>query len=55
MTDANQGQGPSVVHFEGTTKTMRKLKQGDVLAFITMADVVTFGGADFIVQFFFKT
>ncbi len=43
------------VQFEGTTKTMRKLKQGDVLAFITLGIVVTGSAIDGVIQFFFKT
>lgn len=30
------GTGPSVMHFEGNTKTMRKLKIGDALTFIAI-------------------
>jgi len=43
------------VMFEGTTKTMRKLKQGDVLACITLSDVANGVFLDGVIQFFFKT
>ncbi len=45
----------NVFHFEGTTKTMRKLKQGDILAFLVFSDTATSCQVDGIVQFFFKT
>ncbi len=49
------GGGPIGENFEGTTKTMRKLKSGDVLAFITLSSVAAAVQVDGVVQFFFKT
>lgn len=45
----------NITHWEGTTKTMRKLKQGDVLAFLVFSDTASACLVDGIVQFFFKT
>ncbi len=42
-------------HIEGSTKTMRKLKSGDLLQFITLCDVVTGVFVDAVVQFFCKS
>ncbi len=44
-----------VMDFEGTTKTMRKLKQGDVLVCITFGSDVNGAGLNGVIQFFFKT
>ncbi len=56
LRDADGTTGPGALMFEGSTKTMRKLKQGDVLALITLADTVApAANLDGIVQFFFKT
>ncbi len=54
MNNAETG-GNMNINFEGTTKTMRKLKQGDVLAFLVFSDTATAAAVDGIVQFFFKT
>ncbi len=43
------------VHIDGATKTMRKLKSGDLLQFITLSDVVTSVFVDAVVQFFCKS
>ena len=40
---------------EGSTKTMRKMKQGDVLQFITLSDVSVSTAVDGIIQFFCKS
>lgn len=53
--DSDQGGGPITVNFEGSTKTMRKLKQGDTLNFIALGTAANCGGIRGIVQFFFKT
>jgi len=49
------GVDQTSTQFEGTTKTMRKLKQGDVLSFIALSEAtntwIMFG----CIQFFFKT
>ncbi len=55
LQDADIGQGPSSANIEGTTKTMRKLKQGDKLSFITLAEAASTALLDGVVQFFFKT
>jgi len=54
MNNAETG-GNMNYNWEGTTKTMRKLKQGDVLAFLVFSDVANSQTVDGIVQFFFKT
>ncbi len=41
--------------FEGTTKTMRKLKQGDILEWICLAEATNTWALFGCVQFFFKT
>jgi len=51
----DSGGGSSTIHVSGSTKTMRKLKQGDVLAFITFGAVANGTDLDGCVQFFFKT
>ncbi len=48
--DANQ-----IWNFEGSTKTMRKLKAGDVLNFITINSDVNGTQLDAIIQFFCKS
>ncbi len=53
--DFDSGASPQAYMVEGTTKTMRKLKQGDVLAVISLSDTASGGFLDGIVQFFFKT
>jgi len=55
VRDTDVGAGPGIMNAEGTTKTMRKLKQGDVLAFITLANAANGSNVDGVVQFFFKT
>ncbi len=41
--------------FQGQTKTMRKLKQGDLLQFISLGDVVSGALIQGVVQFFCKS
>ncbi len=55
LPDTDAGTGPNNVTFEGTTKTMRKLKQGDILACISLSDQANSVSFDGIIQFFFKT
>ncbi len=55
VRDSDVGQGPGVIPIEGSTKTMRKLKQGDLLQFITLCSAVNGATAQGAVQFFFKT
>ncbi len=55
MMDADTGQGPTGLLVEGSTKTMRKLKAGDVLQF---ACIMTAGSTNRIrgaIQFFCKS
>jgi len=51
----NSTAGPATVNWEGTTKTMRKLKQGDTLQFTILSTNATGASIDGVVQFFFKT
>jgi len=44
-----------IQHIEGTTKTMRKLKQGDVLQLITLNSDVSGATLQGVVQFFCKS
>lgn len=53
--DADLGTGPTVVAWEGSTKTMRKLMGGDVLNFITLGSIAGIGSFSGIVQFFCKS
>ncbi len=55
VRDSDVAAGPGIMSIEGSTKTMRKLKQGDVLAFITICDTATGVLVDGVIQFFFKT
>jgi len=56
LQDADSSTGPAAINWEGSTKTMRKLKSGDVLAFITLSDTAaTSVTVDGVIQFFFKT
>ncbi len=55
VRDTDVGSGPSIHEVEGTTKTMRKLKQGDLLQFITLSTVVNSAEVNGVIQFFFKT
>jgi len=45
----------TIMNFEGTTKTMRKLKAGDVLNFITINSDANGASLDAIIQFFCKS
>ncbi len=45
--------GPAEYNTEGMTKSMRKLKSGDLLQFITIGDAA--GALDGVVQFFCKS
>jgi len=51
----NTGVDVNTVQFEGTTKTMRKLKQGDKLVWIALAEATNTWAAHGTIQFFFKT
>ncbi len=55
LADADIAAGPQAVHVEGSTKTMRKLKQGDVLQFSVLGLSGTAGLVRGVIQFFFKT
>ena len=53
---ANNATGGNISwNWEGSTKTMRKMKQGDVLNFITLSDTANSISLDGIVQFFCKS
>jgi len=52
---SNSTAGPSNFMWEGSTKTMRKLKQGDTLEFTIISTNATGASIDGVVQFFFKT
>lgn len=47
--------GPLTQHFEGDTKTMRKLMGGDKIMFIAKPEAVWTGGIDGVIQFFAKS
>ena len=53
--DNDSGTGPAIMHIEGSTKTMRKLKQGDLLQFITICTVANGQLVDGVIQFFCKS
>lgn len=55
VRDSDVGQGPGVMTTIGTTKTMRKLMDGDLLQFITISSVAVSGNLNGIIQFFCKT
>ncbi len=55
IADNDLTAGPLSLNIEGSTKTMRKLKQGDVLSFISLCDIAAGAFVDGVVQFFFKT
>ena len=55
VSDTDVGSGPRSVSWSGTTKTMRKLKQGDKLQLISLSSVATSAQLRGVVQFFFKT
>ncbi len=55
LIDNDSGQGPTSVHVQGQTKTMRKLQAGDVLQFISFSDVANAANVRGTVQFFCKT
>ncbi len=55
VADTDVGQGPTIMHIQGTTKTMRKMQQGDLLQFITLASVANGAEALGVVQFFCKS
>jgi len=51
-TGADSGEA---FHVQGTTKTMRKIQPGDILAFISFGDVANGGQINGAIQFFCKT
>ena len=54
--EASNSTGGSITwNWEGATKTMRKMKQGDVLNFITLSDTANSIVCDGVVQFFCKS
>ncbi len=53
--DADSGGGPNTQHWEGNTKTMRKLKSGDLLQFIQLGSAAAQGSVIGCIQFFCKS
>lgn len=51
----DSGAGPAIVNWEGATKTMRKMQNGDRLHFIALSDQPDAVGVVGIVQFFIKS
>ncbi len=52
-TDATAGN--TVVHINGSTKTMRKMQQGDLLQFVSFCSITTGANVKGVVQFFCKS
>lgn len=55
LADIDGTTGPRIQRFEGSTKTMRKLKQGDVMQLICLGDTASTGTLKGVVQFFCKS
>ena len=55
VRDNDAGSGPVTIVFEGTTKTMRKLNQGDLLQFISISNVANSASLNGVIQFFCKS
>lgn len=55
LADADLGNGPSTTHWSGSTKTMRKLKQGDQLICLVQSTTAAVGAFIGIIQFFCKS
>jgi len=55
VRDNDVGSGPAIMPIEGSTKTMRKLKQGDLLQFQTLASTANGALVHGIIQFFCKS
>ncbi len=53
--DRDGNAGPRTQHFEGFTKTMRKLMGGDTIQCIAISDLALSSDLDGAVQFFCKT
>lgn len=53
--DADAGAGSVVQSWEGSTKTMRKMKGGDLLQLLVIGTAAAQGSFDGIVQFFCKS
>jgi len=47
--------GAQAVQFEGSTKTMRKMKVGDTMEFIALSESVNTWGLHGVVQYFQKS
>lgn len=54
VRDSDVGSGPAIMHAEGVTKTMRKLKAGDQLILCDLANTAANATVTGAVQFFFK-
>lgn len=55
VRDKDNGSGPTIAHFEGNTKTMRKLRGGDLLKFITISETASAALVQGVIQFFCKS
>ncbi len=55
MTGDSDLNGPIVANISGTTKTMRKMQQGDLLQFITLSSAANSTTVRGVVQFFCKS
>ncbi len=55
LSDSDIGAGNRTHNFKGMTKTMRKMRQGDLLQFITLASAANSAIVRGVVQFFCKT
>ncbi len=53
--DADAGAGSVIQNWSGSSKTMRKLKGGDLLQFIVIGTAASQGGCDGVIQFFCKS
>ena len=52
---AMEDEGPDSIMFEGTTKTMRKMKVGDSIAFIVVGVATNTHNCNGVIQLFCKT
>ncbi len=55
VVDNDIGGGPNSFHFSGSTKTMRKLKGGDLVQLISLSSVAVSSELDGVVQYFCKS
>lgn len=55
VSDSDSGSGPKILQIDNSTKTMRKLKAGDLLQFICISDTASGANINGAVQFFCKS